>query len=213
MDNTSNLIGLLGGTFDPIHNGHLAIGEAAHQQLNLLEVQYIPNHQSPHKTLPFATGSQRLAMIKLAIKDMAYFKVNSIELDRAETSFTIDTLRELKHQHSDQSLCLIIGSDSLLTLNTWKDYQEILNIAHITVADRPNYPLPQKPWLEQLIHSRKTTSKSDLHHKEAGCLYFLDTQQHTHSSTGIRKKLHANYAIEGLIPDKVIQYIASHAVY
>ena len=213
MDNTSQLIGLLGGTFDPIHNGHLAIGEAAHQQLNLQEVQYIPNHQSPHKTLPYATPSQRLAMVKLAIEDTPYFKTNSIELDRAETSFTIDTLRDLKHQHPDQSLCLIIGSDALLTLNTWKDYQEILNIAHITVANRPNYPLPQETWLEQLFHSHKTTSKSDLHHKEAGCLYFLDTQQHTHTSMNIRKKLHAGYTTEGLIPHKVKQYIASHALY
>ncbi len=138
-------IGIFGGTFDPIHIGHVKSIDAVATWLHLDKVLIIPAHIPPHKTdsniTPKATSAQRATMVELAIADKPLFYCDRRELNRNGPSFTIDTLKELKATYPNQPLYFVIGMDSLQTFTTWHKYKEILSLCHLVVNTRPNYHL------------------------------------------------------------------------
>jgi nicotinate-nucleotide adenylyltransferase len=139
-------IGILGGTFNPVHIGHLILAEEAREKLGLDKIIFIPTALPPHKdNLNIAPAADRLKMLKLATQGNKYFKVLDIEIKRNGRSYTIDTLRELKSKYSRDELYFIIGSDLLKYLNEWKDLNEILKMVKFVVATRPGFPLEQIP--------------------------------------------------------------------
>ncbi len=153
---TANMkIGIYGGTFDPVHNAHLALAEACQQAIPLDEVWLIPNAQSPRKLRPgFATGAQRLAMLQAAIGQRPGFRVLPIEIDKPGPSYTVDTLRQLHHDHPAAQFYLLLGADSVADFPSWKDPREIMSLATIVAVNRGSDPLKlpaiatesQTPW-------------------------------------------------------------------
>ena len=139
--NTPKTIALLGGTFDPIHNGHLIPAKHVAQWLGLEQIRLMPAHIPPHKSLVTASAAQRVDMVKLASESEPLFMCDERELNRSEHSYTVDTLNEIKNEQPNSVLFFIIGMDSLLTFTQWKNWQEILTLCHLVVNCRPNYPL------------------------------------------------------------------------
>ncbi len=139
-------IGLLGGTFNPVHIGHLILAEEAREKLGLDKIIFIPTALPPHKdNLDIASPGDRLKMLKLAVASNKFFAVSDVEIKRQGRSYTIDTLKELKSKFSRDELYFIIGSDLLKYLAEWKDLGEILKMVEFVVATRPGYPLEQIP--------------------------------------------------------------------
>jgi len=139
-------IGILGGTFNPIHIGHLILAEEVREKLKLDKVIFVPTYLPPHKdNSDIAPAHARLAMIKLAIKGNRYFLASDIEIKRDGRSYTIDTLKEFEKAYPQDELYFIIGSDLLKYLDDWKDLQEIIKMVRFIVATRPGYPLEKIP--------------------------------------------------------------------
>ncbi len=135
-------IGILGGTFDPIHLGHVAAARVAMECANLDRVLFIPSAQPPHRAAAAASAEDRLAMARLAIDGQDGFTVSDLEIRRGGTSFTVDTLRELQREHPDDQLFLILGWDAARLFSTWRSPGEILSTATLAVVGRPGMPLP-----------------------------------------------------------------------
>ena len=130
-------IGIMGGTFNPIHLGHLILSEYIRDELGLDKIIFIPTGHPPHKdSREIASGLHRKAMVELSIKNNPYFFLSSLELDKKDTSYTIDTVLELKAKYTNDELFMIIGADSLFGLNTWKNYRKLLKEVDFIVADR-----------------------------------------------------------------------------
>ena len=139
MGKDKRQIGILGGSFDPIHMGHLGLAQETHEKFGLDQVLFIPVFQSPHKPhIPLASATHRLAMLRLALKDNACFNVSDMEMRREEISYTIDTLNHLEIKFINSEFFLIIGHDNLLDLDLWKDSRKIMERCHILVASRPS---------------------------------------------------------------------------
>ena len=181
-------IGILGGSFDPIHHGHLILARAAREELGLDLVIFIPAHASPHKTGDFATsGQERLAMVRLAIDSEDGFESSDIELHRPPPSYTVDTLRQLRAAHPKDEFVLLIGADNVAKFGTWREPEEIRHLADIAVLDRAGSGIPhQWPVVRRLV---------DI------------------SSTDIRARVAAGRSIRYLTPDSVYDYIASEGLY
>jgi nicotinate-nucleotide adenylyltransferase len=131
-------IGLLGGTFNPIHNGHLRLALEIYERLSLTEVRLIPSAQPPHRTIPSVSSELRLEMVQAAIAGVTGLTADDRELQRDGPSYMIDTLISLRAEYPDNPLCLILGSDAFMNLNSWHQSAQIINLAHIIVVRRPN---------------------------------------------------------------------------
>jgi nicotinate-nucleotide adenylyltransferase len=208
-------IGILGGTFNPIHYGHLRMAQELGESLALDEVRFIPSAIPPHKTLPNVSAVQRAALVELAIEDNATFKLDMRELDRSGPSYTIDTLISLRHESDPEtSLVLFMGTDAFRQLDSWHRWQELLDYCHIALVQRPqpvNVPL-SKP-LETYLSEHYSEHPADLHKHPSG---FITMQQITAldiSSTAIRARLQQGLSTRYLMPDNVIHYLQAHGLY
>jgi nicotinate-nucleotide adenylyltransferase len=188
-------IGLFGGTFDPPHNAHLALAQAALAELQLDEVRWIPAGQPWQKARRVSDALHREAMVRAAIAGRPHFVLDRIELDRAGPSFTLDTVRTLQAQQQQAQLFLIIGADQYAGLHTWRDWPELLARVVLAVANRPG-PVA-RPDAEVLRHPHRVVP-----------LPMQDV-----SSTGIRARVAAGQAIDALVPEAVARYIDQHHLY
>jgi len=199
-----NRIGILGGSFNPIHLGHLHIAEKAATALSWDKVLFIPNAQSPLKT----DGNQvsamhRLAMLKSCLKGKDHYEVLDWEIKREGLSYTIDTVRALLEEYPDDKLYFIIGADSLATLHKWKDIDELLHSIEFVVLPRPDTPLEQlqsninlaDPWPQKL------------------CEALLEVEGIAISSTQVRKAVAEHKSLKGLVPASVEAYIKANNLY
>jgi len=187
-------LGILGGTFDPIHQGHIKSAQGVAKELGLEKVLLIPAHIPPHKTstelIPHATASQRADMVKLACLNNPLFHCDTRELNRSGHSYTVDTLKELKQQHPEQPLYFIIGMDSLMSFTRWYRFQEILTLCHLVVNVRPDYPVEAfNDETKQLIANYQTTDENQLTQRPAGKIFFAQKSFFPISSTQIRQDL------------------------
>jgi nicotinate-nucleotide adenylyltransferase len=212
----SHLIGVLGGTFNPIHFGHLRMAQELADALNLQEVRFIPSANPPHKTAPAVSADHRTKMVQLAIADNPLFKLDTRELDRTGASYTVDTLISLREElGAELALCLIMGSDAFLHLNTWHRWQELLNYCHIILVQRPNTSkqpkLPEE--LAMLLQDHYTENLDDLENKSAGYIRMQAITPLDISSTKIREAFKNDASARYLLPEPVISYIAAHKLY
>lgn len=196
-------IGIMGGTFDPIHTGHLIIGEYARTTLNLDRVIFIPVGLPPHKdNSKVSTSKSRLQMTKLAIKSNSYFYLSSIEVDRKETTYTIDTIKELKNIYKEDELYFVIGGDSLFEIEKWKDFNELINLCKFVVLQRPGRT---KEKMDEKILELREAYKLEL---EKIYSPLIDI-----SSTEIRQRVNNNLSIKYLVPESVEDYITNNRLY
>jgi nicotinate-nucleotide adenylyltransferase len=204
------MIGIYGGTFNPIHYGHLRTALEVQTALGLQEIRFIPCYQPALKTMPFIAAEQRLDMLDLAIKNEKKFICDPCELERKGTSYMVETLASLRKKFPKHSLLLLIGMDTFEALPCWFRWQTLFNYAHVVVMTRP--PHQPNP-LMNFFKTRMTENVSDLKQNIAGRLYFQPVTPLTISSTQIRKLCSQGLSPRFLMPDNVINYLYQHKLY
>ncbi len=210
------LIGLLGGTFNPIHFGHLRMAQELADTLAFDEVRFIPSANPPHKAAPEVSAEHRAKMVQLAIADNLLFKLDSRELERTGASYTIDTLISLQEElGGTAALCLIMGSDAFTHLNTWHRWQAIIDYCHIILVQRPSSVTQPKlaEELTALLHDHYTENISDLSTESAGYIHMQKITALDISATHIRAQFKAGDSPRYLMPDNVLEYIKNHGLY
>ena len=204
------MIGILGGTFDPIHYGHLRSALELKELFELDHVRLIPCAQPVHRDSPTATATQRLEMLQLAVKNHTDFIVDTQELQRAGGSYTFDTLTALRSNYPKVPLLLFIGSDAFNDFTTWFRWKELFNLAHVVVITRPNATLNP---LNEFFKTHLTNDKKILKQEVAGLLFFQQITQLEISATAIRGMITIRKNPHFLLPDAVIDYIYQHQLY
>ncbi len=206
-------IGIFGGTFDPIHYGHL---RAACEILNIIqlgEIRFLPCGNPSHRKLTLADSETRLRMVNAAIKEHKNFVIDDREVRRKELSYSIDTLTSLREDYRDISLCLIIGMDAFICLHKWHRWEEILNFSHIIVVDRPGCNLPNSGLLNNLIRDKGTKNIRKLHDLTHGFIYVQAVTQMDIASTKIRELATKGINLQFLVPEAVIDIIKEENLY
>ncbi len=209
-------IGLLGGTFDPIHFGHLNMAQALAVALKLDEVRFIPAAVPPHKPAPLASAQHRAAMVKLAISGNPMFSLDDRELLKTGPSYTLDTLISLRQELAKNTrLILFMGSDAFSQFNTWHGWQQIIQLCHIAIVQRPlDAACPAlNGELERFLQQHLTTNVDDLSHQAIGCIIMQAIAPMAISSSAIRQLIRHQYAVRQLMPDSVLDYIQSNKLY
>ncbi len=206
-------MGVFGGTFDPIHYGHLRTAFEMLQALRFDEVRFIPCGDPPHRGATFASSAERLRMVELAVAGQDGFTVDDRELQRAGPSYTIDTLLALRGEFPDRSLGLIVGMDAFLGLQSWHRWDEMLGVAHIIVAHRPGWKAPDMGALGELIAEFGTHRVEDLHAALQGRVHIHAVTQLEISSTEIRDLVAAGRDPRFLMPDAVRDHIIAGGCY
>ena len=185
------MIGVLGGTFNPVHFGHLRPAIDVVETLNLRQLIFVPCNIPPHRTLPEVDAQTRLTMLEVALKGQVKLSVDSRELQREGTSYTIDTLQSFREELGEESICLVIGKDALLNFQLWHKWRQIFELAHLVVMHRPGYRVNADtnivaPTLLTEINNRVTDSVSLLTNKSHGHIYFQTVTQLGISATQVR---------------------------
>lgn len=202
-------IGINGGTFDPVHYGHLRPALEVMQRLGLEQVRFVPCFRPVHKNTPDVSAVQRSDMIKLAIKTQPNFVLDTIEMDKGGPSYSADTLAILKKQFKDASLVLMMGTDAFAKFHTWYKWQKILQLANIVIMHRPGDPVPQSGESGKIYNQHHVVSFT----KEAGQIMEMDVTQLDISSTLVRNHMLAGQSAEYLLPPCVMKYIKEHGLY
>ena len=196
-------IGVLGGTFDPVHNGHLMVADEARARLKLAEIILVPAGQPWMKTnRPILPAEHRLQMLRLAITDKPHFKLSTMEVERSGTSYTIDTMTELRDQlGAGDELFFILGWDSLAELPQWRDASRLINMCYLVAAPRPGYSLPDLKALETIIPGISQR------------VMLMDKPEMDISASVIRDRVARGLSIYHLVPESVNKYIKQHKLY
>ncbi len=204
MSNRIKKYGIMGGTFDPIHVGHLVIAEEIRCKFKLDKVIFIPAGNPPHKdNSKITSGDHRYQMTLLATISNPYFDVSSIELDRKGITYTIDTIKELKKCCKDSAeFYFITGADSLLELSTWKEVDQLLNMCKFVAATRPGFQM-----------SKIETKVKELESKYSKAIYTVSVPALQISSTDIRNRIKEGTTVKYLLPESVESYIIKHKLY
>ncbi len=208
-----NPIGIFGGTFDPIHFGHLRTAFELLQALRLSEMRFMPAGNPPHREITVAEPEERLAMVQAATQGQPGFTVDDREIRREGLSYSVDTMRTLRADFPDRSLCLVVGMDAFLGLPKWHQWRELLELAHLVVAHRPGWRAPSMGPLGELLVDRGTGRIGDLHESRAGCIYIHAVTQLEISSTELRKMIAAGRDPRYLMPDAVRAIIEQTGCY
>ncbi len=206
-------LGIFGGTFDPIHIGHLRMALELKQQLKLDEMRLLPCYLPPHRASPGASAEQRVAMLELALQDCTELAIDPRELLREKPSYTYDTLGELRAELGEQiSLCLCMGMDSFLTLDQWHEWKQLIRLAHIVVVERPGYTEPESGAVADLLR-RHRADVDVIGSAPAGAVVVTSPALLPVSATAIRAHINAGESPQFLVPDAVWNYIRTQGLY
>ena len=197
------MIGIFGGSFDPVHLGHLKTAKSIKKELNFERLFLLPCHDPVHKNSLHYSPKQRLEMLNLAIKDYPSLEIDTREIDREGSSYMIDTLADLTEEFKGKTICLIIGMDSFLSFKTWKKWDEFARLVHLIILPRNTDGLVEK----NLETFDVALDKSDLNISSSGLLYFSNSELINISSTDIRGKIASNQNLDGLMPSSVIKFL------
>lgn len=206
-------IGVLGGTFDPVHIGHLRIALELLESASLAEVRFVLAARPPHRPAPKASAELRLRMLEAAVADEPRFVVDRRELDRPGPSYTVDTLASLAEEVPDASLCLLLGMDAFLGLPSWHRWPMHLELAHLVVAHRPGSRPPDDGPLGDLLRERLARSPAELSASKAGRIHMQAVTPLDVSSTAIRTAVKAGKDPRYLVPDAVRRIILETECY
>lgn len=210
-----NSLAVYGGTFDPIHYGHLRSAIEIRQALSVDTVRLVPSFSPPHRQQPNSTPAQRLEMLQLAVGDHDGICVDDREIARQGASFMVETLESIRQEvGSDTALSLVLGSDAYAIFNQWRRWEDISEIAHLVILERPGYAIADVPQaLLDWSASRWVSSPEELLESVSGKMTSLRLTQLEISATMIREQISAGLAIDYLLPEKVQNYINKHKLY
>jgi nicotinate-nucleotide adenylyltransferase len=206
-------IGLFGGTFDPVHFGHLRAALEASERLGLPSLRLLPAGDPPHRGDPVATATQRLAMLELAVASCPQLQVDDRELRRPGPSFMVDTLTDVRAEVGTTPVLLLIGQDAANALDGWHRWRDLFGLAHLVVLRRPDAHFSCTGELLQEIERRRTPVPGDLLQSPAGKILPLEVTQLDISSTLIRRLLAEGKSPQYLAPDSVLEYIRQQRLY
>lgn len=217
----SDPVGVLGGTFDPIHLAHLRLAEEARQALGLEEIRLIPAGDPPHRPPPAVAAEQRLRMVELAVDDNRFFTVDQSEIVAADKSYTVVTLERLRaHYGKRRPLVLILGADAFLGIPEWHDWQRLLELAHIAVANRPGFDLGAQCMsssfaadLDIICRRHLNPDKAELASSPGGHIFTFEMTPLAISASLIRNLLRTGRSIRYLVPVAVLDYIEQNHLY
>jgi nicotinate-nucleotide adenylyltransferase len=207
------MIGILGGSFDPIHFGHLRTALDVMQAAGLDEVRFIPLHRAVHREQPETAPQLRLRMVQAALAGQTGFVADDRELSRAGDSFTVDTLRSLRRDFPRQSLCLLLGMDAFNQFAAWRRPQEILELAHLVVMHRPGAAAPDDGEARAFLAAHPCRGLENLRRQTAGLIHLQAVTQLEISSTRIRALVAAGESPRYLLPDAVLELIGQNRLY
>jgi nicotinate-nucleotide adenylyltransferase len=206
-------MGIFGGTFDPIHFGHLRTAFEMLQALRFDEVRFMPCGSPPHRDAPVASAELRLEMVRVATAGQDGFSVDDRELHREGPSYSVDTLAALRSEFPQRPVALIIGMDAFLSLPKWYQWRDILQLAHIVVAHRPGWRAPDIGPLGELLADCGTHRIGEIHKARSGHIYIHDVTQLEISSSDIRELVAAGRDPRFLMPDAVREVIEQSGCY
>ncbi|MEO0423427.1 MAG: nicotinate-nucleotide adenylyltransferase [Pseudomonadota bacterium] len=206
-------IGVFGGTFDPVHYGHLRTAFELQRALRLDEVRFMPAGTPPHRDQPMADASLRLRMVQAAVQDLPGFTVDDRELRREGPSYSVDTLSDLRAEFPTRPLLLIVGMDAFIGLPKWHHWREILQLAHVVVAHRPGWRTPATGPLGELLVDRGTGTVGDLHESIGGHIYIHAVTQLEIASTSVRTLIARGHDPRFLMPEAVREIIFETGCY
>jgi nicotinate-nucleotide adenylyltransferase len=201
------MIGILGGTFDPIHMGHVHVAEQVQSRVLLDEIHFLPCAIPVHRDTPRVSDANRVQMIELAIARNSRFRLNTLELDRGGQSYTVDTLRQIKARNQTDTIILILGADAFNQFSGWKSPREILQLVHLVVCKRPGVELDKSIYADHWINSAKK-----LRGQTQSCILPVEIDENPCSSTHVRKLMLENQADRCLAP-AVYQFIVRNHLY
>lgn len=215
----SSLIGVFGGTFDPIHYGHLRIAEEIAEMIGLREMRFVPAGSPRLRSAPAASRQHRAAMVRLAIQSNSRFILDEREITRPGVSHTVDSLREIKQELGENVvLCFITGTDAFMKLEGWHDWRELFGLCHFIIAARPGHALatmhdalPRE--LKGECVQRWVSTMDSLRHASSGLIFIAPTTLLDISATTIRACVAAGKSTRYLIPEPVLNYIAANHLY
>jgi nicotinate-nucleotide adenylyltransferase len=208
------IIGILGGTFDPVHYGHLRLALDVKEHYALDEVRLMPCKIPPHKTQLVASEQQRLNMLQLAILNEPSLTLDTRELHRAGPSYTIDTLTSLRTEFgTEHALCLIMGFDAFLSLPTWHRFDELIGLAHLIVMQRPGFDMASLGQMRDFYQTHCAVTPAQLRQQPSGLVSLFAARQMAISASEIREKIRERHSVRYLLPDSVWDYIDVHDLY
>ena len=214
MPTTARRIGILGGTFDPIHCGHIDIAEVAQQALGLERLFLITANVPPHRPQPFASSFHRFAMVALAAVGRSGWRASDLELRSPAPSFTSSTLRKFHERgYGAGELFFVLGADAFADIASWRDYPAILQDAHFAVVSRPGFPVDQLPDRLPHLANRMMRPPVDALSQIEPLIILIGARTADVSSTAIRQRRSVNAAIDGMVPLEVQQHIEQHGLY
>ena len=209
-----NSIGILGGSFDPVHSGHLRLALESMEAAGLERVILLPLYTPTHRADLVATPEQRYHMLELATDSVPELEVSDIEIRRKQPSYTIDTINELHQQDPTQPISLIMGMDAFQHLDSWKEWEQLLDMCNIIVAERSGIKsVTLNPRLTEIIEARKISHPDELHSGITGRIMKIGIPVLDISSTQIRKLLSLKLHIDFLVPEPVKEYILKQNIY
>ncbi|MDX1705080.1 nicotinate-nucleotide adenylyltransferase [Pseudidiomarina sp.] len=204
---------ILGGTFDPIHWGHLRPAAAAREWLRADMLHLLPSAQPPHRDYPAASADQRLSMVQLAARELACCQADDWELQQARPSYTVQTLAELKRRWPDDTLVFLLGDDAFANLDKWHNWQQLTAHAHLVVMQRPNHSPGWSPEVLSFYQDHYATTPMELTRRSSGLVLLAPTPEVTISATAIRTAIARGEAWEHWLPLAVADFIKSHHLY
>jgi nicotinate-nucleotide adenylyltransferase len=208
-------LGVLGGTFDPVHFGHLDAADAARSALSLSEVLFVPSHDPPHRLIdPHASAIHRFALVALAINGCPGYRVSDLELRRQGNSYTSDTLRSLHAQGWEASqIFFILGADALAEIATWHAYPAVLDAAHFAVVARPGTTIEGALARTPDLRPRARRPADGVDARGGTSIFLVEARTRDVSSTTIRQRIAAHHSIDDVVPLPVARHIAAHHLY
>ncbi|KAA9130332.1 nicotinate-nucleotide adenylyltransferase [Marinihelvus fidelis] len=206
-------MGLFGGTFDPVHRGHIQVALDASEALEIDDFRLLPAGDPPHRMGTHAPAADRVAMLELALRGYSGLSIDTREVDREGPSYMVDTLEELRQAHPDAPLVLVLGQDAANGLHRWHRWQRLPALAHLVVMTRPGERPMYGGQLGTALAHRETREIARLKDSTAGLLLHLDVSQMDVSSTEIRRRIAAGDPVVTLLPPGVLGYIEEHGLY
>jgi nicotinate-nucleotide adenylyltransferase len=207
------MIGILGGTFDPVHFGHLRPALEVQEALALEELRLVPCHIPPHRPQPHASAAQRVAMLEAATGGHPAFRIDTRELQRNGPSYTFDTLASLREDLGDTGICLLMGMDAFGGLTTWHRWSELIDLCHLVVMTRPGADVPAGGELAGFIRRHRVSEAAGLRHRPAGRLLFQTVTALAISASRLRALLAEGLSPAFLMPEAVIGIINREGLY
>lgn len=206
-------LGVLGGTFDPVHCGHLRLAVEMLEQLALGAVRLVPARLPPLRGEPHADAGLRLRMLEAGIRGVPGLAIDRRELEREGRSYTVDTLRAIGREQPDRALCLILGMDAFERLAEWRTWEALPELAHICVATRPGVALPERGPVAELMATRRVVDPARLAERRAGYLCVCEIPPLDVSATYIRQLIARGRSPRYLVPDRVLELIEEQGIY